>query len=121
MARPKKIVNEEEIQPMPLSGDVVAIGRGESYNNEQTKQAPSADGWSANLQKIIDSGIPLRKCIFQSAVNNGLGTPEHQFDQSSGSKDRHVNMWLTPVGVVCEHKGKYFGTPSANVMQYFFK
>lgn len=73
------------------------------------------------LQKLIESGIPISKAVFQSAVNNGRGEPETNFSSASTHIGRQVEMWLTPIGLICYHSTKYFGTPLANIVSFEFK
>lgn len=68
-----------------------------------------------NLQKLIDSGIPVWRAEFQGAVNNTDDVPENYFSSKSAVKSRNVQMWLTPHFLICYHKGEYFAVPNANV------
>lgn len=77
--------------------------------------------YSPKLKKIIENGIPVRKTVFQAAVNNADGTPENYFSDDSQNSSRRVNMWCTAIGIVCEHKGVYFRVPDANTIFSYFK
>lgn len=66
---------------------------------------------------MIESGIPVWKAEFQSAVNNSDQVPENYFSSESNVKSRNVRMWLTAGGniLLCLHKGKYFFVPAADI------
>ena len=75
----------------------------------------------STISRLIESGIPVHKAEFQSAVNNSDGVPENQFSEASQNASRRVEMWWTSCGLICLHKDKYFVTPHANVKHAHFK
>lgn len=67
------------------------------------------------LKKLIERGIPVRAAYFRDAVNNGDDIPENYFSKDSNVSSRRVDMWLTEMGLICFHKGRYFGVPDSTV------
>lgn len=65
------------------------------------------------LQKMIETAIPVNYAQFHSAVNNSDKTPENYFSSTSAVPSRNVAMWYTPHTLICKHKDKYFGVPTA--------
>lgn len=70
---------------------------------------------SATLKKLIDAGIPVSRAEFKMAVNNSDNVPENFFSEDSQNSSRRVSMLWTPIGLLCEHKKKYFIVPSETV------
>lgn len=68
------------------------------------------------IKTLKNNGICVSKATFHTAVNNADNSPENNFDVNSNNLSRRVDMWYTPVGLLCHHKGKYFITPLANIV-----
>lgn len=73
------------------------------------------------LKSFMNKGFEVVKARFSKAVDNADGTPEMGFDIKSNNVGRHVTMFLTPIGLICEHKGKLFATSLDNLIQVDFK
>jgi hypothetical protein len=73
------------------------------------------------IESAIKSGIPLKLVRFRNAVNNIDNEPQAQYSDASSNKARRANMWLTFMGFIFEQKGKYFGTPNENVIDWIAK
>ncbi len=73
-----------------------------------------------HLKALIEIGIPVKRAIFQTAVNNAGNIPCHQFDVKSDKKDRRADMWSTPSTLVCHQKGHYWEVPKSNIIQCDF-
>jgi hypothetical protein len=73
------------------------------------------------LKGLITKGIPVASARFDKAVNNADNFPEAGFDIGSNQVSRHVDMYHTPVGLICIQKGKIFAVPWGNVIQVNFK
>lgn len=78
------------------------------------------------LKKLIESGIPLSRVVFQSSVDNADRVPSNYYAEDSGRPDRRAEMWLTPNYLFCKQKalsGEYviFGTSAANVKDFRVK
>jgi hypothetical protein len=69
----------------------------------------------------MNKGFPVTKARFRAAVDNADGTPEMGFDIKSNNASRHVTMYLTTIGLICEHRGKIFATSLDNLIQVDFK
>lgn len=73
------------------------------------------------LSELIETGLPVANAVFHQSVRNGDGTPENNFNASSSAPSRRVTMYLTSLGLVCVHKGKYILTPLANLVDVVFE
>lgn len=83
---------------------------------EQIAERQAEQESQRTLKHLYDKGIPVQKTVFKDAVNNADGTPENFFDLNSHNPSRRVNMMITPIGLVCEHKGKYIRVPDSNTI-----
>lgn len=70
------------------------------------------------LESLIQSGIPLKKVTFQSAILSGFNQPEFQLDISSRNSTRvPESMYFTPYGVVITQKELRCIVPHSNIIQ----
>lgn len=81
--------------------------------DEESKPGP--------MEHLKAQGIPVERAQFYAAVNNGLGTPENYFSSKSDSPGRRVEMWWTPIGLVCLHNSKHFVVPPSTVIFFNVK
>ena len=72
------------------------------------------------LQKMIKSGIPVKKAVFHQAIANGYKEPETNFASDDVKVGRRVDMWLTPNLLICFQNDRYFATPHANLVYVSF-
>ncbi len=74
------------------------------------------------LEKLIQSGIPVQRAVFHSAVNNADNVPENYFALDSNNASRRVSMWYTQAGLICHqktvklHEDKYWIVPLPTVI-----
>lgn len=73
----------------------------------------------SRLEKLIESGIPITKITFQSAIISGHNTAESQLDLDSSNVQRRPEAmtYCGPFGVVITHNGYQWIEPLANVIQ----
>jgi hypothetical protein len=77
----------------------------------------------SKVMDLIESGIPVRKIVFQTNIlfNFNDATPESTFLSKDWAKDvpkkRLAKIWLTPHGLIIEHRGEYKIVPLANVQE----
>lgn len=70
------------------------------------------------FEKLIENGIPLRKCVFHKTIVSWNNEPEYAFyaPEQGLKKSRIAKMWYTPHGVAWEgEKGIRGIVPLANV------
>lgn len=72
------------------------------------------------IQKLLESGIPVWRADFQAEVENSRGEYERFFSLKSTVKSRIVTMTWTSAGLICEQDDKYFCVPQANVRKVWF-
>jgi hypothetical protein len=68
------------------------------------------------LSHLFETGIPVDKTVFKQAVDNGNNIPQNFFSADSNNLEKQVPMRITPVGIVCFHKGKYIRVPDSNTI-----
>jgi hypothetical protein len=86
----------------------------------------TAEAQDFGQQLMAQSCIPVSAAYFQFSVRSLIdNTPHHAFfddPKDSGlHKAKRAAMWLTPMGLLCEQKGKYKMVPAANLLDVNFK
>jgi hypothetical protein len=72
------------------------------------------------LDKMIQQSIPVSKAQFVKAVDNAQNTPEAGFDINSNVPGRRVEMYLSPIGLICKQGNQTFSTPLSNLVKVIF-